>query len=136
MHPPKNERLALREPLTPPEINPALETLTALPRSAECLRHFVLSIEFWISPGGRLRQWIALNVRLAAFLLIRAILLMPVISLVLHEVDGWLSVLLSIVLKVMLMSVLVTVAVLAIGCFRHRLKHFPSSSQGSSRRRK
>ena len=136
MQPQENKWLALREPLPPPAINPELEMLSAIPRSAECLRHFVLSIEYWISPNGRLRQWVKLNVLVASWLVVPAVVLMPVISLVLHEVDGWLSALVSIVLKAMLLSALVTVAVLAIGHITHRHKQFPSSSQGPSQRRK
>ncbi len=77
-----------------------------MPRSAECLRHFVLSIEYWLSPNGRLRWWLKSNVLpvpLGSF--IPAVVLMPVISLVLHEVDGWLSMLMSIVLKLMALSI-------------------------------
>ena len=70
-----------------------------------------------------------LNLCLAAFLLIPALILMPVISLVLHEVDGCLAMLARIVLKLIVLSSLITVAVLII-------KHFPSSSKGSSLRRK
>ena len=95
----------------PPAIDPRLEELNAVVRSTECLRHFVLSIEFWISPSGQLRQWMKLNVCLAAFLLIPAIVLMPIIGLVLHEVDGWLSMLLSIAWKLIVLSILVSVVV-------------------------
>ena len=129
MQPQENKWLALREPLPPPAINSELEMLGAISRSTECLRHFVLSTEYWLSPNGRLRQWVKVNVFVAAFLLIPAAFLMPVISLILHEVDGWLSLLLSIALKVILLTALVSVVVLVI-------KHFPSSSPGSSRRRK
>ena len=112
-----------------PTIDPRLEELNAVARSTECLRHFFLSIEFWISPDGRLRQWIRLNLCLSAFLLIPAVLLIPVISFVLREVDGWLSVLLSIVLKLIVLGILIFMV-------RTAIKHFPSSSKGSSRRRK
>ncbi len=125
----ENKWLAWCEPLQPPAISAELETLSTIPRSAECLRHFVLSIEYWLSPNGRLRWWLKSNVCVAAWLVIPAVVLMPVISLVLHEVDGWLSMLMSIILKLMALSIFVTMAVLA-------TKHFPSSSKGSSRRRK
>ena len=131
MQPEENKWLVLPQPqaVQRPRIDPKLEELNAVVRSTECLRHFVLSVEWWISPGGQLRQWMKLNVCLAAFLVIPAVLLMPIISLVLHEVDNWLSMLLSITRKVILLSILVSVAILA-------RKHFPSSSKGSSRRRK
>ena len=129
MQPEENKWLVVREPLQSPAIDPHLEELNVVVRTTECLRHFVLSIEYWLSPNGRLRQWIKINVCVAAWLVIPAVILMPVISLVLYEVDGWLSMLLSIVLKVILLIAVVTVAMFAI-------KHFPSSSPGSSRKRK
>ena len=129
MQPKENKWLVLPEAIHPPAIDSHLEELNAVARSTECLRHFVLSIEFWISLGGRLRQWIKLNICLAAFLLIPAIFLIPVISLVLHELDGVVTVVTCIAWKLILLSTLVSVVVIA-------TKHFPSSSPGSSRRRK
>ena len=129
MQPQENKWLALREPLPPPAIDGELETLPVIQRSTECLRHFILSTEHWISPHGRLRWWLKINLCLWAWLFIPAVVLMPVISLVLHEVDGWLSALLSIAWKLVVLGILSTVAIVAI-------KRFPSSSKGSSRRRK
>jgi hypothetical protein len=129
MQPQENKWLAVPQAIPPPEIRPDLEDVTAIVRSTECLRHFVLSTEFWMSPGGRLRHWLKINLCLGVCLLIPAALLMPVISLILHEVDGMVTVVTSIVLKLMLLTALVSVVVLAI-------KQFPSSSQSSSRRRK
>ena len=123
MQMPESKSLVLREPIHPPAINPNLETLSVLPRSVECLRHFVLSTEYWLSPSGHLRWWLKINFGLAAFLIIPAVFLMPIIGLVLHEVDGWLTLLLSIVGKLILLGVLVTTLVFAI-------KHF-SLSKGS-----
>ena len=131
MQPEENKWLVLPQPqaVQRPTIDPHLEELNAVVRSTECLRHFALSVEFWISPSGRLRQWMKLNLCLAAFLLIPAVVLMPIIGLVLHEVDGWLSMLVIIFLKLIGLSILGFVAVQV-------TKHFPSSSKGSSRRRK
>ena len=133
MRTPQNKWLALREPLQPPAIDPRLEELNPVVRSTECLRHFVLSTEYWLSPDGRLRWWIKLNVCLATFTLIPAVILMPIISLVLHEVDEWLFLLLSIAWKLILLSTLISVVVFVL---KHRHKHFPSSSPRSSGRRK
>ena len=136
MQTPENKWLAVLpqcQVIKRPTIDPRLEELNTVVRSAECLRHFILSVEFWISPSGLLRQWMKQNILLAAFLLIPAVLLMPVISLVLHEVEGWLSTLLSIVWKLILLSIIAFVAVCVV---KHRQKHFPSSSSRSSGRRK
>ena len=132
MQPEENKWLVVHQPLQPPAIDPHLEELNAVVRSTECLRHFVLSIEFWISPGGQLRQWVRLNVCVAAFLLIPAVVLMPIIGLVLHEVDGCLAMLARIAWKLILLSILIFVAVCV---FKHRQKQFRSSSKGSSNTR-
>lgn len=131
MQPEENKWLVLpqSQAIQRPTIDPRLEELNAVVRSTECLRHFVLSIEYWLSPTGRLRQWMKLNICLAAFLFIPAIVMMPIIGLILGEVDGCLAMLAKIVLKLILLSILITVAALAIN-------HFPSSSSSSSRRRK
>ena len=74
-----------------------------------------------------------LNISLAAFLFIPSAFVMPVVSLFLHEVDGWLSMLVGIAWKLILLSTIISVVVCVL---KHRQKHFPSSSKGSSRRRK
>ena len=129
MQPEENKWLVVRQPLPPPTIAPDLEELNAVVRSTECLRFFVLSVEHSLFPNGYLRWWLKTNCCLGALLFIPAIFLMPAISLVLWQVDGCLAMLARIVLKLIVLSILISVAVLAI-------KHFPSSSKGSSRRRK
>ena len=124
MQPEENKWLVLpqSQAIQPPTINPRLEELNAVVRSTECLRHFVLSMEYWLSPSGRLRCWLKINLCVCAWLFIPAIFLMPVVSLVLHEVDGWLSMLLSIIWKLILLSTLISVVVYVI---QHRHGHFP-----------
>ena len=90
MQPEENKWLALPQAIHPPAIDPHLEELTAIPRATECLRHFVLSTEYWLSRmvgcvGGS-KTNVALSIAVHP-----AIVLMPIIGLALHEVDGWLS---------------------------------------------
>ena len=129
MQPEQNKWLVVRQPLPPPAIAPDLEELGALPRSTECLRFFVLSVEHSLSPNGYLRWWLKMNCCLGALLFIPAVILMPAISLVLWQMDGWLSMVLSIAIKLIVLSALITAVMLCI-------KHFPSSSVRSSGRRK
>lgn len=117
MQPQGSKWLMSPEPLQPPTIDPRLTELNTVVRSAECLLHFVLSIEYWLSPNGRLRLWLKINFCLCAWLFVPAITLMPIISLVFHELDGWLSMLVSIILKLIVLGLLVFVAVVTI-------KHF------------
>ena len=114
-----------------PTIDPQLEDLTPVVRSTECLRHFVLSTEHWLSPNGRLRWWLKINLLLSIGLFIPVVLLMPVIGLVLHEVDGWLSMLLSIAWKLIVLSVLASVVVCVI---KYRHEHFSLSKRSPNAR--
>ena len=55
-------------PLVVPAVDPELPALPAPSRCAEVLRYSVLRAEFWLSPGGSLREWLRLNVWLACVL--------------------------------------------------------------------
>lgn len=45
------------KPIDPPKPDPQVEHLTGPQRSAEVMRYSILSLEFWLSPLGRLREW-------------------------------------------------------------------------------
>jgi hypothetical protein len=89
-------------PICKPMVNKNLSKLDALSRSAECFRYFLLSLEFWLSPNGDVREWLKHNVLLFILLIIPAILVMPVIGLILWQFTGWLSMLTAIAGKLML----------------------------------
>jgi hypothetical protein len=90
------------QPINPPLVNAHLSQLDALSRSAECLRYFILSFEFWLSPSGDVREWFKINCRLCVWLMIPALLVMPVIGLILWQFTGWLSMLTAIAGKLIL----------------------------------
>jgi len=77
--PPRGWRIALRRPtpLEPPEIDPDLARLPALPRVAETLRHYFLAVEYAISPGGFLRAWAQSTLFVALLIVLPAILVAP-----------------------------------------------------------
>jgi hypothetical protein len=53
-----------------------------LPRAAEILLFRLLQVEFAISPGGVLREWVKLCLRILLLLLIPACLLVPPVVLI------------------------------------------------------
>ena len=76
-------------PLKPPQTCADSTTLSAIERSAEVLRYSACRLEYWLSPGGRLRAWLRLNLLLAELLAIPSIILAPVITLFLATLASW-----------------------------------------------
>jgi hypothetical protein len=103
-------------PIDPPKPDPKVDALTGAQRSAEVVRYSILSLEFWLSPMGKLREWVRLNSKLSAVLLIPAVLILPLITYILAQVAGWLVILVSIsghLIILPLMAVLAVVAIVA-----------------------
>ena len=65
-------------------------------RAGEVLRYSVLSIEWWISPNGTLREWLRLNGKVSSILLIPAVLIVPLVTFVLWQVAKWIVLLVQI----------------------------------------
>jgi hypothetical protein len=86
-------RLLLRNwqpgPLATPTVDPDLENLSGVERSAEAVRYSFRSLEFWLSPGGFLREWLRFNARIAAFLGIPSVLVVPIITFALGQFKTW-----------------------------------------------
>jgi hypothetical protein len=102
------------QPICKPLVYKNLGKLNALSRSAECFRYFVLSVEFWLSPNGDVREWLRNNVLLAVTLIIPALFVMPIIGLILWQLMGWLSMLQTIAGKLIVLPILFLVALLII----------------------
>ena len=62
------------------------EDLNHLERTAECFRHTVLSFESWISPEGNIRAWLRINCLVFAWLVIPAVLILPVVKFILWQI--------------------------------------------------
>jgi hypothetical protein len=100
-------------PITPPTVDPDLEHLNGVQRSAEVLRYSILSIEWWISPNGRLREWLRLNGKGSAILLIPALLILPLVGFILWQLLWWALMLVSLAGKLIVLPIaaLIDVAV-------------------------
>ena len=79
------------QPLDPPTVDPELPHLTPVERSTEVLRHCILSLEYWLSPKGALRAWIRFNLRIAAILAVPALLVVPLITFALRQINTWVT---------------------------------------------
>ncbi len=105
-----------------PAVDPEFQRLNGLQRAAESLRYVFLRWEHWVSPSGDMREWLRHNACIGAWLLIPAIVVMPAIGLILWQVTGWLSMLTSIAVKLIVLPVLILLAFVVIkivvACFR------------------
>ena len=84
------------KPIGSPAVDPELKDLNGLQRAGEVLRYSVLSIEWWISPNGTLREWLRLNGKVSSILLIPAVLIVPLVTFVLWQVAKWIVLLVQI----------------------------------------
>src|ERR1044071_6076956 len=118
-----NERFRLKDlfrwnwspkPLPKPQVDPDLEHLAPLTRSAESFRYSILSTEFWLSPDGQVREWMRNHTRLAVLLAIPAFLIIPIITFILWQLVSWMIALVSIVGKLIVFPILTVVAVIMI----------------------
>lgn len=98
------------KPIEPPKPDPNLEKLNGVARAAEVIRFSVLSIEFWISPNGHVREWLKKNTLLAVILAIPAFLVLPIITFALWQFVSWAMALTTIAGKLIVLPLLVLAA--------------------------
>lgn len=101
------------QPLTPPTVDHELESLSPIERSAEVLRFQLLRLEYALSSGGSLREYLKFNLRLAAVLAIPSFLIAPIITFALGQVAAWSAFLLTTAIN-FLLTLLVLIAIAAI----------------------
>ena len=95
-------------------VNVPWHRLNRLQRSAVAWLYFFRLLEHHISPDGKLRKWLRQTVRVSAWLLIPAVLVMPVIGLILYQLAGCLTMLTTIAGKLIVLPILILVAFVVI----------------------
>jgi hypothetical protein len=110
------------QPINPPTPDPEIEKLTGIQRSAEVVRYSILSVEYWISPNGRVREWVRNNTLVAVVLAVPAFLVLPIVTFALWQFVSWLMALTSIAGKLIILPVLLIVAVASIAAAMVLLK--------------
>ena len=101
-------------PIEPPQVDPDLRSLNGLQRAAESFRYSVLSIEWWLSPNGKLREWLRLNSKVGSVLLVPAVLVVPLVTFILWQIVKWTGWLISIAGNLILFPAAALVAVIVI----------------------
>ena len=86
-------------PICKPVVNIQLDRMNGLQRAAESFRYVLLYVEHWISPKGSIRNWLRMNCRLCAWLLIPTLFILPGIGLILWQLTFWWSLFTGIVGK-------------------------------------
>lgn len=76
-------------PLKPPKIQKDFAKQSVVQRLSAVFRYSVLSLEYWISPGGRLREWFRFNAVTALFIGLPAMLIIPIITFLLTQFTAW-----------------------------------------------
>ena len=102
------------QPLTPPKVNRELSRLPAPQRIGEVVWYSLLRLEFWVSPGGGLREWARLNVALALLIGIPVLIFAPIVTLLLTCFVSWTDSLVQIVTNLVLIPVIVLMAIAVI----------------------
>lgn len=97
-------------PLKAPQVEPHLPHLNGLQRATEALQHAFLSLEHWMSPNGKIREFIRFTVIVACLLLIPALLIFPIIGFILGQLQQWIASLAHIACSL----VIIPLAILAI----------------------
>ena len=98
------------KPINAPSVDPELNNLDPLQRSTEALRYSILSLEFWIAPEGQLREWLRQNSRVAVWLTIPALLILPPLILVLWQLVKCLTLLVSLTSNLILLPLVLLLA--------------------------
>jgi len=112
------------KPIIPPTVDPEIENLDPLQRSAESIRYSILSLEFWISKNGQVREWLRHNSRLAAWLVIPTLLVLPLLALAAVQVGAIAAVLVGITGNLLLFTLLAFIAWIVIRKVVQILKAF------------
>jgi hypothetical protein len=95
-------------PITPPVIDPDLGELNPLVRAAEVLCYSARRLEHWLSPNGSLREWVRLNLLVAAIIAVIGFLVVPVLAFLL----GGIAACVALVFQIVTGAIAIAVAVI------------------------
>lgn len=99
------------DPVEEPKVHPGLIGMHALERAVEVSRYSVLRLEWWLSPGGALREWLRFNLLLGMVLTIPALLVVPVITYVLGQFATWTALLVQIARNLIVFPLFVIIGI-------------------------
>lgn len=83
------------KPLPEPVVDSELPHLNGIERAAEVIRFILTTLEHWLSPSGRLREFVKMNARLAIAIAVPVVIVAPLVTLALEQLKGWVALLTS-----------------------------------------
>jgi hypothetical protein len=98
----------------PPQVDPDIESLSALERATEVLRYHLLRAEHHLAPDGSLRQWLRRILRVGAFVAIPALILLPLAVLLLTGIAACIRLLQEILVHAVIAGVVIGLLLLAV----------------------
>ena len=94
-----------------PQVDPALTELHPVVRVAEVLRYSLTKFEYWLSPGGHVREVARLSILLAVVLGFPVLMVVPLVTLLLVQVAGWTDLILKVLLNAAAIAAVLVVAI-------------------------
>ena len=95
-------------------VDKKLDRMSGLQRAIEAFRYTILSIEFWISPDGCIREWLRKHVRWSAIIIIPTITVFPIATFALWELSSALNALTAIAGHLICLPILMLLVLLSI----------------------
>jgi hypothetical protein len=102
------------EPLPSPVVDHDFPHLTGIERAAEVLRFMVSRLEYALSPLGHLREFAKLNARLCIGIAIPVLMVAPLITMALRQLQTWTTMLTSTVSEFVLFPLSVVLSILLV----------------------
>lgn len=112
------------DPVEEPKVHPGLTGMHALERVVEVSRYSISRLEWWLSPGGALREWLRFNLLLGLVLTIPALLLVPVITYVLGQFATWTALLVEIAKNLIVFPLFVIIGIALVSALLTILRQF------------
>ena len=94
-------------------VDPDFDQLDSIQRSAESIRFSILSFEFWISKNGQVREWLRHNSRLAAWLAIPTLLILPLVGMIAVQAGAIVAALIGIAGGMVILPIVALLAFIA-----------------------
>lgn len=106
------------KPITPPTVDEKLPNMNGVQRSTESFRYITLKTEHWLSPNGRLREWMRHHMLLSAVLAVPAFLVLPIIGFILWQLVKCLGMLTFLAGHLLILTILALVALMVINTIK------------------
>ncbi len=99
--------------ITAPAVDANLKDLTGPQRVIESIGFIILSMEYWISSDGVLREWLRIMCKLGILIIFPLVIFMPTVTFALWQIALWVALLVAIT-KSLILFPLAAIAVITL----------------------